>query len=174
LVPKLDDDATLDSIFQTSLESIDDDDDDDKQDDQDENGLEPDENEVNEALIRHDPMGVYDNALGSNRYKLTIEVNRENPVDVQESEDNSELFATLRECYRLIVKKHWPLVMDWLDAFMKADTEAGVPRAEYDRVLKMAINLKKDVADAKSKSEDLGVNMDTMYGKLAVPTQMLL
>lgn len=182
MVPKLDDDATLDSIFQTSSHSIDDDDgdgndsgdDNGNQDGHDEHGSEPDENETNEALIRHDPMGVYDNALGSNRYKLTIEVNRENPVDVKESEENSELFATLRECYRLIVKKHWPLVMDWLDSFMKVDTEAGVPRAEYDRLLKLAINLKKDVADAKSKSEDLGVNMDTMYGELVVPGQLLV
>ncbi|GJJ72900.1 UV-stimulated scaffold protein A [Entomortierella parvispora] len=174
LVPKLDDDATLQSIFQTSSESVDGDDDDDdgdggdEQDGQDDGGVELDdienENEMNEALIRHDPMGIYDNALGSSRYKLTIEVNKDNPVDVHESEDNSELFATLRECYRLIVKKHWPLVMDWLDAFMKADADSGVQRAEYDRLLKLAINLKKDVADAKSKCEDLGVNMDTMYG----------
>ncbi|KAG0045270.1 hypothetical protein BGZ83_009500 [Gryganskiella cystojenkinii] len=172
LVPNLEDDASLNAIFQSSsdAENHQEDDNSDGEEvmNQDETNDEDDdkanENEMNEDLLRHDPVGVHDMALGSNRYKLTIEVNKENPVDVQESEDNSELFATLRECYRLIVKKHWPLVMDWLDAFMKADRETGSQSADYDRLLKLAINLKRDVSDAKSKSEDLGINMDTMYG----------
>ncbi|KAF9202019.1 hypothetical protein BGZ49_007790 [Haplosporangium sp. Z 27] len=114
--------------------------------------------------LRHDPIGVYENALGSNRYTLTINVNKDNPVDVTESEENTELFIILREGYRLIIKKHHPMVKEWLDVLMKADHEPGEQRSEYDRLLKMAIDLKKIVEDAKSKSEDLGVNMDTMYG----------
>jgi hypothetical protein len=116
-------------------------------------------------MLRYDPLGVHENALGSSRYKLTINVSKDNPVDVLESEDNSELFATLRESYRLIVKKHWPMVTEWLDVLMKADHGAGEQRTEYDRLLKLVIDLKRGVADAKIKSEDLGVNMETMYGK---------
>lgn len=173
-MPKLEDDATLNSIFQSSSDSgsYQEDarsDEDNVNNDEENDDLEAKQSEMNEALQRHDPVGVHDMALGSSRYKLTIEVNKENPVDIQESEDNSELFATLRECYRLIVKRHWPLVMDWLDVFMKADRETGSQSVEYDRLLKLAINLKKDVSDAKSKSEDLGINMDTMYGKYISP-----
>jgi hypothetical protein len=132
-----------------------------------ENRLDMDDNNIAEqeaAWQQYDPVGVRDNALGTNRYKLTISVNKDNPVDVQESEDNSEVFTTLRECYRLIVKKHWPKATEWMDVLMKADHESGEQRAEYDRLLKKAIDLKKSVTDAKRKSEDLGVNMDTMYG----------
>ncbi|KAG0368110.1 hypothetical protein BGZ54_002633 [Gamsiella multidivaricata] len=168
LVPKLDDDAALDAIFSAPTDNNQINSGNKTEEIAGEDTIEEEEVDnstiINEAMLRHDPIGVFDNALGSNRYKLTINVNRENPVDIAETEDNSELFATLRECYQLIVKKHWPIVMEWLDVLMKADHEPGPQRAEYDRLLKMAIDLKKGVADAKSKSEDLGVNMDTMYG----------
>ncbi|KAF9131670.1 hypothetical protein BGW39_001481 [Mortierella sp. 14UC] len=168
LVPKLDDENALNAIFGASLGN-----DKKHQDDEiegsrmetDENDVEGDDDEAATAWQQqYDPMGVYANALGTNRYKLTINVNKDNPVDVQESEDNSEVFTTLRECYRLIVKKHWPKISEWMDVLMKADHEPGEQRAEYDRLLKKAIDLKKSVADAKGKSEDLGVNMNTMYG----------
>ncbi|KAG0325574.1 hypothetical protein BGZ99_000457 [Dissophora globulifera] len=165
LVPKLDDDAALNSIFSAAADTEEDDEARVDQEEGDQDGGEGEDSaDVNETVSRHDPIGVYDNALGSNRYKLTINVSKENPVDVEESDDNSELFITLRECYRLIVKKHWPLVMEWLDVLMKADHESGPQRAEYDRLLRMTIDLKKGIADAKGKCEDLGVNMDTMYG----------
>ncbi|KAG0032588.1 hypothetical protein BGZ82_006477 [Podila clonocystis] len=158
LVPKLDDQDTLNAIF--SAEASTNPHDQDMEGDEDE-----DMDATNEDLHRHDPMGVYDNALGSSRYRLEINVSKDNSVEVAESEDNAEVFATLREGYRLIVKKHWPLVMGWLDVLMKVDQEpGGQGRAVYDRLLRLAIDLKRDVADAKSKSEDLGVNMDTMYG----------
>ncbi|KAG0082132.1 hypothetical protein BGZ92_011907, partial [Podila epicladia] len=150
LVPKLDDEDTLNAIFSAEASN--------SPEDQDMDA-------TNADLHRHDPLGVHDNALGSSRYRLEINVSKDNPVDIAESEDNAEVFATLREGYRLIVKKHWPLVMGWLDVLMKVDQEpGGQGRAVYDRLLRLAIDLKRDVADVKSKSEDLGVNMDTMYG----------
>ncbi|KAF9898868.1 hypothetical protein EC991_010199, partial [Linnemannia zychae] len=169
LVPKLDDEDALNAIFGAPLSNDKEQHDDETAEDSmmgmDENDTRDDGNEAAEAWQQqNDSLGVYDNALGTNRYKLTINVNKDNPVDVHESEDNAEVFTTLRECYRLIVKKHWPKVSEWMDVLMKADHEPGEQRAEYDRLLKKAIDLKKGVADAKSKSEDLGVNMDTMYG----------
>ncbi|KAF8937109.1 hypothetical protein BGZ58_003247 [Dissophora ornata] len=170
LVPNLDDDAALNAIFSApsnteERQGVDSAGEEIQGENQEQQEQEGESSAMeDEAMLRHDPVGVYANALGSNRYKLTINVNKENPVDVMESEENSELFATLRECYRLIVKKHWPLIMGWLDVLMKADHEPGEQRAEYDRLLRLAIDLKKGVTDAKSKSEDLGVNMDTMYG----------
>ncbi|KAF9312389.1 hypothetical protein BG003_006324 [Podila horticola] len=157
LVPKLDDEDTLNAIFSAEASNNPEDQDMDGNNDEDMDA-------TNEDLHRHDPVGVYDNALGSSRYRLEIAVSKDNPVNVAESEDNAEVFATLREGYRLIVKKHWPLVMGWLDVLMKVDQEPGEARAVYDRLLRLVIDLKRDVADAKSKSEDLGVNMDTMYG----------
>ncbi|KAF9349362.1 hypothetical protein BGX26_012315 [Mortierella sp. AD094] len=165
LVPKLDDDAALNAIFAADLNTSEEQSvmtENDQMEIMEEEG--ESSNTADEEMLRHDPIGVYDNALGSNRYKLTINVNRDNPVDVTESEENTELFATLRECYLLIIKKHLPMVMEWLDVLMKADHEPGEQRLEYDRLLRMAIDFKKTVVDAKSKSEDLGVNMDTMYG----------
>ncbi|KAI8351598.1 hypothetical protein B0O80DRAFT_427805 [Mortierella sp. GBAus27b] len=106
---------------------------------------------------------VADSIQENIRNMLTIQVNKDNPVDVTETEENSELYATLCESYPLIVKKDWPIVTEWLDALMKVD-HGGEQRAEYDRLLKLAIDLKRSVADAKSKSEDLGINMETMYG----------
>ncbi|KAI8351613.1 hypothetical protein B0O80DRAFT_427820 [Mortierella sp. GBAus27b] len=106
---------------------------------------------------------VADSIQENIRNMLTIQVNKVNPVDVTETEENSELYATLCESYPLIVKKDWPIVTEWLDALMKAD-HGGEQRAEYDRLLKFAIDLKRGVADAKSKSEDLGINMETMNG----------
>ncbi|KAF9543920.1 hypothetical protein EC957_000371 [Mortierella hygrophila] len=169
LVPKLDDESALNAIFGAPTGSNIDKEQDTQGDDDvnDDSRMEPDDSDTAEQEVawrQYDPMGVHDNALGTNRYKLTINVNRDNPVDVQESEDNAEVFTTLRECYRLIVKKHWPKVTEWMDVLMKADHEPGEQRAEYDRLLKKAIDLKKSVTDAKSKSEDLGVNMETMYG----------
>ncbi|KAF8929514.1 hypothetical protein BGZ47_001012 [Haplosporangium gracile] len=169
LVPKLDDENALNAIFgaptgsNTDKEQGTQNGDDENEDSK----MEMDDNDIAEqeaAWQQYDPMGVHDNALGTNRYKLTINVNKNNPVEVQESEDNAEVFTTLRECYRLIVKKHWPKVTEWMDVLMKADPEPGEQRVEYDRLLKKVIDLKKSVADAKGKSEDLGVNMDTMYG----------
>lgn len=152
-MPKLDDEDTLNAIFAESSSNPDQDIDGDE-------GMDA----ANEDLHRHDPMGIYDNALGSSRYRLEINVSKDNPVNVAESEDNAEVFATLREGYRLIIKKHWPLVMGWMDVLMKVDQEPGEARAVYDRLLRLVIDLKREVADAKSKSEDLGVNIDTMYG----------
>ncbi|KAI8351606.1 hypothetical protein B0O80DRAFT_499993 [Mortierella sp. GBAus27b] len=106
---------------------------------------------------------VADSIQENIRNMLTIQVNKDNPVDVTETEENSELYATLCESYPLNVKKDWPIVTEWLDALMKVD-HGGEQRAEYDRLLKFAIDLKRGVADAKSKSEDLGINMETMYG----------
>ncbi|KAF9428176.1 hypothetical protein BGZ94_003182 [Podila epigama] len=164
LVPKLDDEDTLNAIFNAEESKENNEEGDDSHaytDDGDADTAMTND----EAILRHDPVGVYENALGSSRYKLEINVSKDNPVDVTESADNSEVFATLRECYRLIVKKHWPLVMGWLDILMKVDQgPTGEERANYDRILRLVIDLKRDVADAKSKSEDLGVNMDTMYG----------
>jgi hypothetical protein len=166
LVPKLDDEDALNAIFGAPLSNDNEDEVEDGRMKIDENEMEGDDNEAVTAWRQqYDSVGVYDNALGTNRYKLTINVNKDNPVDVQESEENAEVFTTLRECYRLIVKKHWPKVSEWMDVLMKADHEPGEQRVEYDRLLKKAIDLKKSVTDAKSKSEDLGVNMDTMYGK---------
>ncbi|KAF9171162.1 hypothetical protein BGX21_009946 [Mortierella sp. AD011] len=166
LVPKLDDDVALNAIFAADLNTS------EERSTEAENYqveiMDEEEGEssntIDEELPRHDPIGVYENALGSNRYKLTINVNRDNPVDVTESDDNTELFTTLRECYLLIIKKHLPMVVEWLDVIMKADHEPGEQRLEYDRLLRTAIDFKKNVKDAKSKCEDLGVNMDTMYG----------
>ncbi|KAF9139011.1 hypothetical protein BGX30_008472 [Mortierella sp. GBA39] len=169
LVPKLDDESALNAIFGAPAgSSIDKEQDTQGDDDENEDSrMGPDDSDIAEqeaAWRQYDPMGVHDNALGTNRYKLTINVNKDNPVDVQESEDNAEVFTTLRECFRLIVKKHWPKVTEWMDVLMRADHEPGEQRAEYDRLLKKAIDLKKSVTDAKGKSEDLGVNMETMYG----------
>lgn len=169
MVPKLDDEDALNAIFgvppgsSNGKEQGTQDEDEETEDSR----MEMEGNNVAEqeaAWQQYDTMGIRENALGTNRYKLTINVNKDNPVDVQESEDNAEVFTTLRECYRLVVKKHWPKVTEWMDVLMKADHEPGEQRAEYDRLLKKAIDLKKSVADAKGKSEDLGVNMDTMYG----------
>ncbi|KAG0000384.1 hypothetical protein BGZ80_000621 [Entomortierella chlamydospora] len=165
LVPKLDDDVALNALFAADLNTSEERSTEaanDQMEIMEEEG--ESSNIIDEELPRHDPIGVYENALGSNRYKLTINVNRDNPVDVTESEDNTELFTTLRECYLLIIKKHLPMVVEWLDVLMKADHEPGEQRLEYDRLLRMAIDFKKNVVDAKSKCEDLGVNMDTMYG----------
>lgn len=169
MVPKLDDESALNAIFGAPAGSNIDKEQDirDEDDENKDNRMELDDGDIvdQEAAWRqYDPMGVHDNALGTNRYKLTINVNKDNPVDVQESEDNAEIFTTLRECFRLIVKKHWPKVTEWMDVLMRADHEPGEQRAEYDRLLKKVIDLKKSVADAKGKSEDLGVNMETMYG----------
>lgn len=166
----------MNAIFSTPAEGIEEQLDADQEEDTQEEAAEEEEETgessmaVNEAMLMHDPLGVHDNALGSNRYKLTINVSKDNPVDVTESEDNSELFGTLRECFRLIVKKHWPMVTEWLDIIIKADHGPGEERAEYDRLLKLAIDLKRGMTDARSKSEDLGVNMETMYGKMETTT----
>ncbi|KAK3848172.1 MAG: hypothetical protein J3R72DRAFT_430013 [Linnemannia gamsii] len=171
LVPKLDDESALNAIFGVPLGNDEGHQDTGYTEENEDSRMETDENDMHddeEAATawqqQYDSMGVHDNALGTNRYKLTINVNKDNPVDVQESEDNAEVFTTLRECYRLIVKKHLPKVTEWMDVLIKADHEPGEQRAEYDQLLKKAIDLKKGVADAKGKSEDLGVNMDTMYG----------
>ncbi|KAF9360801.1 hypothetical protein BGX34_007499, partial [Mortierella sp. NVP85] len=161
LVPKLDDEAALNAIFSKPVEDTEEQLDADRQDaSAEDEETEEDSTTIDETMLRYDPLGVHDNALGSTRYKLTINVSKDNPVDVMES----ELFATLRESYRLIVKKHWPMVTEWLDVLMKADHGAGEQRTEYDRLLKLVIDLKRGVADAKIKSEDLGINMETMYG----------
>ncbi|KAF9941080.1 hypothetical protein BGZ67_005939 [Mortierella alpina] len=164
LVPNIDDEETLNAMFDAPEHTQ-------QEDQEQQQDMELEEEEEGEGsntdtvgVHQHDPLGVRDNALGSNRYKLTISLDKDNVVDVHESEENAELFATLRECYRLIIKKHWPLVMDWLDVLMKVDQEPGESRTEYDRLLKLAIDLKKGVVEAKAKSEDLGINMDTMYG----------
>ncbi|KAG0215947.1 hypothetical protein BGX28_007173 [Mortierella sp. GBA30] len=158
LVPKLDDEETLAAMFNAPEDS------DTSLDQEEQEGERESSNADEEMQLRYDPLGVMDNALGSNRYRLTISLGKDNLVDVHESEENAELFMTLRECYRLIIKKHWPMVMEWLDILMKVDQEPGEHRAEYDRLLKLLIDLKKGLTDAKAKSEDLGINMDTMYG----------
>ncbi|KAG0231524.1 hypothetical protein BGW42_000169 [Actinomortierella wolfii] len=160
LVPRLDDDDALRAIFGGEL-------DDQEEKLVQENDEEQDDDDANQMVgaVHHDPLGVFENALGSSRYKLTVNVSKTKPFEVTETPENTELFSSLRESYRLIISKQWPLVKRWMDLLENVDKEiADSERDNFEKILAVVADLKESLEDAKFKSEDLGVNMETMYG----------
>ncbi|KAF9971288.1 hypothetical protein BGZ73_005811, partial [Actinomortierella ambigua] len=163
LVPRLDDEDALHAIFSAPTEGNTEESivEDDEEQDADADG---DGDDESIGAVYHDPMGVLTNALGSSRYKLTVDVSKDNPIQVIETPENTELFATLRESYRLIVSKQWPLATRWMDLLEDVDKEiSDNQRERFEQIFKVVADLKESLLDAKIKSEDLGVNMETMY-----------
>ncbi|RUP47848.1 hypothetical protein BC936DRAFT_145270 [Jimgerdemannia flammicorona] len=92
--------------------------------------------------------------LGSSRYRLTIHLSAENPMDVSETADNEAVYENLREYYGVLTKKHVDVVAGWLDGLMKSESEHSEAR---DSMLKKVIDLKNALRVAKNKSELVGL-----------------
>ncbi|CAG8594967.1 5687_t:CDS:2 [Paraglomus occultum] len=92
--------------------------------------------------------------LGSVRYELTITLSSHNPVDVSETFDNAIVYENLRASYKLMLK-HLDFVSKWLTELMKLDVEDDKKR---EALMKEAIDLKRALETAKTKSEELRVH----------------
>ena len=57
---------------------------------------------------------VQTHGLGSRKYNLQIEIDRDE-VRLMETEDNRDLFRTLKDCSCLISMRHLPQVIKWLE-----------------------------------------------------------
>ncbi|KAF9160685.1 hypothetical protein DFQ26_005277 [Actinomortierella ambigua] len=163
LVPRLDNDDALHAIFGAPTENSEESSSDDYHEEHD---IDKDDDGEMVGGVYHDPMGVLVNALGSSRYKLTVNVSKDNPIQVIETPENANLFTALRESYRLIIGKQWPLVSRWMDLLEEVDKVAldDSQRERFEHTLNVVAELKESILDARMKSEDLGINIETMYG----------
>lgn len=106
LVPKPDEDIALD--FDSLLRGV--------------SGINSTAANVNTGSLKDT---IITHGLGSSRYRLTIDLSTEQPVDVQESVDNEVVYENLREYYGVLSKNHIKLVKEWLDGLVKSDSEVS-------------------------------------------------
>ncbi|KAK9712486.1 hypothetical protein K7432_007106 [Basidiobolus ranarum] len=96
--------------------------------------------------------------LGSNRYKITIDLNTaKESLDINENSENSAIYETLRESYRILDHKHLNQVNDWISQLMKSESHNEQDRND---LLKKAIDLRNALQTAKSKSHDLQIDKE--------------
>ncbi|KAL1925709.1 uncharacterized protein VTP21DRAFT_592 [Calcarisporiella thermophila] len=97
--------------------------------------------------------------LGSSRYTLTITISRDKPLDfIDENPENKIVYDTMREFYRVMVKKQEPLVSQWINALTKLEIEDTKALEEQ---LKQLIDIRTKFTEIKEKAEMLGANIDT-------------
>ncbi|RUS21680.1 hypothetical protein BC937DRAFT_91887 [Endogone sp. FLAS-F59071] len=135
LVPKADEDIALD--FDSLLRGV--------------SGINSTAANINTGSLKDT---ITTHGLGSSRYRLTIDLSTEQPVDVPESADNEAVYENLREYYGVLSKKHMELVKEWLDGLVKSDSEDKNARNE---MLKKVIDLRNALREAKRKFELLGL-----------------
>ncbi|ORY02106.1 hypothetical protein K493DRAFT_334739 [Basidiobolus meristosporus CBS 931.73] len=108
---------------------------------------------ANEPSIREI---VHMHGLGSNRYKITIDLNRaKESLHIDENPENSAIYETLRESYKVLDHKHLNQVNTWISQLMKSESNNEQDRND---LLKKAINVRNALQTAKSKSQDLQID----------------
>lgn len=73
----------------------------------------------------------------------------------KETADNSAVFETLRDLYKLVASNHLRTTQEWLSVLMRVDTSDPRPR---DALLKEVIDLRTKLLDSLSMCENLGID----------------
>lgn len=73
----------------------------------------------------------------------------------KETTDNSAVFETLRDLYKLVASNHLRTTQEWLSVLMRVDTSESQPR---DALLKEVIDLRTQLLDSLAKCESLGID----------------
>ncbi|XP_070183848.1 UV-stimulated scaffold protein A-like isoform X2 [Littorina saxatilis] len=129
-------------ISQTNSDSISDQDEDDDNDSDEDNFEAVDLDEAEERGL------VRTHGLGNRNYNLQIEIETEG-VRMNETEDNKDLFHSLKDSSCLITMRHLPQVVKWLEVLSKT----GGSQAE----IKSLIDLKVRLEQIRRKCTDLHV-----------------
>jgi len=77
-----------------------------------------------------------------------------------EDDDNHEVFDALRESYRLLEKRHIPLVKDWQGALAKAESE---PPSSVEDLLKEMILLQQRLRAFRERASKLNLFRQAYY-----------
>ncbi|XP_065105289.2 UV-stimulated scaffold protein A [Paramisgurnus dabryanus] len=86
--------------------------------------------------------------LVSHKYQLELSVATD--FNVKESEENEALVNTVRDLHRLIITKHLPMVLSWLQVFTKVGVE--------EVLMRRATELKKSLENVLSKHDHLHID----------------
>lgn len=73
----------------------------------------------------------------------------------RETTDNSAVFETLRDLYKLVASNHLRTTQEWLSILMRVDTSDTRPR---DALLKDVIDLRTQLLGSLGKCESLGID----------------
>lgn len=73
----------------------------------------------------------------------------------KETTDNSAVFETLRDLYKLVASNHIKSTQEWLSVLMRVDTPDTRTR---DALLKDVIDLRTQLLDSLAKCESLGID----------------
>lgn len=73
----------------------------------------------------------------------------------KETTDNSAVFETLRDLYKLVASNHLRTTQEWLSILMRVDTSDTRPR---DALLKEVIDLRTQLLGSLGKCESLGID----------------
>ncbi|KAG0630471.1 hypothetical protein M758_1G180400 [Ceratodon purpureus] len=77
------------------------------------------------------------------------------PEKPKETTDNSAVFESLRDLYKLVASSHLRTTQEWLSILMRVDTSDTRPR---DALLKEVIDLRTQLLGSLGKCESLGID----------------
>ncbi|KAG0191307.1 hypothetical protein DFQ28_000482 [Apophysomyces sp. BC1034] len=98
---------------------------------------------------------IMSHGLGSNRYKITIDLSEDSIMDqIQETEDNEVVYEQLREIYKVLETKNTQQVNAWINALIKMDR---TDKSGRETLIKQLIDVKATMADVLRKAKLLGI-----------------
>ncbi|KAI8078948.1 uncharacterized protein B0P05DRAFT_596799 [Gilbertella persicaria] len=102
-------------------------------------------------------QNIISHGLGSNRYKITIDMSEETLMDdVKETEDNKIVFDQLREAYTLLETKQLSHLNTWINALIKIEL---ADRVGKEKLVKELLKLKEAANEAIRKCKLLGIEV---------------
>jgi len=104
---------------------------------------------INQVIRRH--------GLGSSEYELLIEIDV-NPKKQQASEcsENSAVFETLRDCLKLAMNRHIPLLKEWTSILIELNIMDQLKPLQ-EQLLKKAIDLKNNILQVETKCKEMNI-----------------
>ncbi|KAI8646365.1 hypothetical protein BD408DRAFT_359645 [Parasitella parasitica] len=98
---------------------------------------------------------ILSHGLGSNRYKITIDMSEESLMeDIKETDDNMIVFDQLREAYTQLESKHMNQLNHWINTLVKMDL---ADKTEKEKWIRELINLKGSATEEIRKAKLLGI-----------------
>ncbi|KAI8099896.1 uncharacterized protein BX664DRAFT_310820 [Halteromyces radiatus] len=96
--------------------------------------------------------------LATNRYTITIDMSKDNPLldQVHESEDNRVVYEQLREAYKVLETKQSKQVNNWINSLVRMEY---VDKTEKENYVKQLIQAKNDIAEVIHKVKLLGIEL---------------
>ncbi|KAI9470622.1 MAG: hypothetical protein EXX96DRAFT_585109 [Benjaminiella poitrasii] len=101
---------------------------------------------------------ILSHGLGSNRYKITIDMSEDSLLeDIKETDENRIIFDELREAYSLLETKHMNQLDNWMNTLIRMDVMPN--KVEKEKIVKELVNLKAQATEDIEKAKLLGIKL---------------